>query len=452
MVTSACRQARSAPGRFPLREYIVNRLLHNLSYPYNETAVNHGIPQEHKTVKYANLLCAVKLIRQLGSGCFMAKSDIKSAFRIVPLHPSQYPLMGFKWRGKYYYDKFLAMGLAESCRIFETISDAIIYILKTHFGISNIVKVLDDFLILETDKETCRQHLRTFLRLCGHLGIPIAMEKTSVEPAQAITFLGIKLCTVSMTACLPADKLEAYTAEVARVAQAKPNAITVGDLRSLVGKLQFATCVIPAGRPFLRRLINKFAPHDKPFWHLKLTKGHVEDLAMWAQFLERYNGVTIIRQPYICASNAVNLYTDASDLGFGGTFGSHWVQGHWVARWRKLNIAVRELYPVLLVVKLFGHKMAHSTVLFHCDNQAVVAVINKQTSRDKTLMRLLRPLILELLTHNIRFRAEYIPTDENSLADALSRFQETPHFLRGLGMRLLPTVIPPQLQPSAFIG
>ncbi len=39
------------------------------------------------------------------------------------------------------------MGLA--CKIFEIIWDALVYILKTLFNITNIVKVLDDFLFGE---------------------------------------------------------------------------------------------------------------------------------------------------------------------------------------------------------------------------------------------------------------------------------------------------------------
>ncbi len=106
-------------------------------------------------MKYATLKDAVTWIQQLGPGCYLAKSDIKSAFRIVPLHPSQYPLMGFKWEGLYYYDKCLAMGLAESCRIFELVSDAILFILKHHFNLEKIVKVLDDFLFLGATQEEC---------------------------------------------------------------------------------------------------------------------------------------------------------------------------------------------------------------------------------------------------------------------------------------------------------
>ncbi len=127
----------------------------------------------------------------------MAKSDIKGAFRIIPLHPSQYHLMGFKWENKDYYDKNLAMGLSSSCQIFETTSDAVVFILNTKYKVTDVVKILDDFLFVQLSKDSCLRNLNSFLELCKILGIPVAMEKTSDIPIQIIVFLGILLDSVT---------------------------------------------------------------------------------------------------------------------------------------------------------------------------------------------------------------------------------------------------------------
>ena len=78
------------------------RLIHHLSFPRGDS-VNDGIAQEHASVQYARVDDAVAMIKQLGSGCFLAKTDIKSAFRIIPIKPSDYDLLGFFWQGQYYY-------------------------------------------------------------------------------------------------------------------------------------------------------------------------------------------------------------------------------------------------------------------------------------------------------------------------------------------------------------
>ena len=64
------------------------------------------------------------MIKQLGQGCFLAKTDIKSAFRIIPILPRDYDLLGIFWQGKYYYDRVMPMGCASSCRTFEMFSTA----------------------------------------------------------------------------------------------------------------------------------------------------------------------------------------------------------------------------------------------------------------------------------------------------------------------------------------
>ena len=81
---------KKIPGEF--------RLIHHLSYPYGES-VNDGIPRELATVHYTPLSKAIQTIVDYGPNTYLAKSDIKSAFRIIPIHPSDYHLLGFKWGG-----------------------------------------------------------------------------------------------------------------------------------------------------------------------------------------------------------------------------------------------------------------------------------------------------------------------------------------------------------------
>ena len=58
----------------------------------------------HASVKYATIDEAIQLIKSAGPGCFLAKTDVKNAFRIIPIHPDDYGLLGMQWRGLYYYD------------------------------------------------------------------------------------------------------------------------------------------------------------------------------------------------------------------------------------------------------------------------------------------------------------------------------------------------------------
>ena len=65
--------------------------------------------------------------------------------------------------------------------------------------------------------------------------------------------------------------------------------------------------------------------------------------------------------------------------------------------WLVYAIQVLELYPILLLVATFAEKMGGSHIVFHTDNQAIVAVLNKQTSKCPRIMAILRSLVLLLL-------------------------------------------------------
>ncbi len=208
-------------------------LLTQLILPYNEKSINHNIPKNYSTVQYSTLQNAIQLIQKHGAGCYMAKSDIKGAFRIVPLHPSQYYLMGFKWENKYYYDKNLAMGLSSSCQIFEAISDAVVFILNTKYKITDVVKILDNFLFVQLSKDSCQRNLNSFLELRKILGIPVAMEKISDIPTQIIVFIGILLDSVRMLAKLAEDKLQNYSGQVAETLD--KSKLSLWELQSVIG-------------------------------------------------------------------------------------------------------------------------------------------------------------------------------------------------------------------------
>ena len=181
------------------------RLIQHLSYPCG-SSVNDFIPERTSSVRCASISDAITVIKQLGAGCFMAMTDIKSAFRIIPIHPSDFPLLGMKWDNQFYYDVCLPMGLSSSCAIFEAFSSSLEWISVHRFGTSGVLHILDHFLFIAKTETKCRSDLSNFLRLCGYLGVPIAEEKT-VGPSQVIQFAGITLDSVRQESRLPEDKL-----------------------------------------------------------------------------------------------------------------------------------------------------------------------------------------------------------------------------------------------------
>ena len=349
-------------------------MIHHLSYPKG-SSVNDGIDSEHTRVCYATVDHAIKFIKLAGPGCFLAKTDIKNAFRIIPISPDDYNLLGMQWRGLYYYDRFMPMGCSSSCLTFETFSTAVEWIARQRLSIAHILHLLDDFLIVASSATLCQAQLDLFLNSCSYLGIPMAPEKTC-GPATTLSFAGIELDSILSEARLPLDKIDKSRNLISAFLARKKVSLT--ELQSLTGLLNFACSVIKPGRAFLRRLIDLTIGVRSPHHLIRLNKEVKEDLKVWLSFLTDFNDDVWQN------SVKLSLYTDASGaLGFGEIFGSKWCYGKWPVNWAHSNIAILEFYPIVLSLYLWGHEMSHQCVLFFTDNEALVDVINKQSCKDK---------------------------------------------------------------------
>ena len=73
------------------------RFIHNLSHPYDKEAVNTSIPRDKVSVQYSTVDDAISHIKEVGVGAHLAKTDIKSAFRIVPIHPDDHHHHEVEW-------------------------------------------------------------------------------------------------------------------------------------------------------------------------------------------------------------------------------------------------------------------------------------------------------------------------------------------------------------------
>ena len=129
---------KKTPGDF--------RHTHNISNP-KDFSVNESISSDHSSVCYATTQDAINHIKTFGPGCFLAKTDIKNAFQIIPVCPQDYNLLGTRWHEAYFYDCYMPTGRSSSCETFETFSTTLEWIASSQLSISHIIHLLDDFLI-----------------------------------------------------------------------------------------------------------------------------------------------------------------------------------------------------------------------------------------------------------------------------------------------------------------
>ena len=184
----------------------------------------------------------------------MAKTDIKDAFRIIPVNPKDYHFLGFTWKGQFYYERCLPLGTSSSCQIFEKLGTALQWVMLNKLEAGGMSHMLDDFFFIgPPQSEKCKNDLMNFLDLCGRINIPINDKKT-FWPITCITIYGIEVDSIDMMSRLPPDKLEKCRTLVYQFSRRKK--VTLQELQSLIGVLNFACLVVVPGRAFLRRLID----------------------------------------------------------------------------------------------------------------------------------------------------------------------------------------------------
>ena len=259
------------------------------------------------------------MIKKLETGCTLAKTDVKSALRIIPVHPQDYHLSVMQWRGKYYVDCCLPMGLASSCRTFEKLSTGMEWVARNKLNIPHIIHILDDFLIAAESPGKCRAKLQHFLTFCEDVGVPMAPDKTE-GPSQVLTFAGIELAFCKNEARLPMEKFEKCLSAIRNLLSRRK--VTSKELQSLIGLLNFACSVIVPGRVFIRRPINLTMGVTHSHHFIRLTIETKKELRIWVTFLGSFNGKSFFLEDGWASSYSLRFYTDAAkSSGYGLIFG-----------------------------------------------------------------------------------------------------------------------------------
>ncbi|XP_021378273.1 uncharacterized protein LOC110466218 [Mizuhopecten yessoensis] len=368
------------------------------------------------------------MIAKLGKGTLLGKIDIKSAFRLLPIHPGDFDLLGFKFEDNYYIDKCLPMGCSASCNLFENFSTFLHWLVENRLGLSSLDHYLDDFLFCgEKGSNKCHQLMVGFQNICLELGVPLAQEQT-IGPVKCLIFLGYEIDTVEMMIRVPPEKMLELKQSLLTVLHSKK--ITRAKLESLVGSLSFFCKAIVPGRAFLRRFYDIMTSVKAKFHHIRISQTMKDDITMWLKFLSDFNGKACIHSSTWQDNDTLSLFTDSSganDLGCGAYFSGSWVFYQWPDNWEGKpilgSLSLLEFIPIVFSLLLWGPRLADRRVKFRVDNLALVSILNTQTSRSPAIMVLVRYFVLLIMKHNIQFKAQHIRGVDNDIADSISRKQ-----------------------------
>lgn len=403
------------------------RLIQHLSYPEG-SSLNDFIDSSLCSVKYTSIDQVTDSLTLMGSGALLGKIDIENAFRILPVYPDDFNLLGFTLNNFYFIDKCLPMGCALSCSLFEKLASFLEWLTRSRSNKGILHHYLDDYIFLGRKNSTeCFDIMCTFSALCCELGVPLSEDKT-VWPTEVLSFIGFELNSLTMQLRIPAEKISKVS-DLIRCLLSKKKT-TLREFQSLVGLLNFCSRAIPCARAFNRRFYDAMCNITKPHHHLRLTNSIKEDLRIWLMFSDLFNGYCIFPELEWLEASVLHLYTDSAgsnQLGCAAIFGNHWVFLHWPSTWfhssLMADLAFLELVPIVLAFHTWASSFKGKKIMLHTDNQALVTILNKKSSRSKFVMHLLRPFVLHLMLHNIQIKAVHVFGFDNGIADSVSRMQ-----------------------------
>ena len=99
------------------------QLIVDLSFPEGHS-MNNQISKFLCSLSYVSVAQAANLVARMGRGTLLAKVDIRSAYRILPIHPDDRWLLGMEWENSLYVNTMLLFGLHSAPKIFTAVADA----------------------------------------------------------------------------------------------------------------------------------------------------------------------------------------------------------------------------------------------------------------------------------------------------------------------------------------
>ena len=420
---------------------------------------------DHLEYEYFSYTTVSQAVDCATPGCWFSKLDLSNCFLSFPLHPSARPYFIFRFEGRLYQFTRMPFGLSSAPRICTELLSVPAFAMRM-WGVDRSSRYLDDTLLTDSSKQSGERSLLIAQQVLTHFGLVVNPDKT-VGPSQQLPFLGILLDSVQQTMSCTTERVTELRALLSQAASVER--IALPQLQTLVGKLQFATSVLPGARPFLHSMIQLLNERKKAVCsqthtsrpsrnsasrrrriHFATARATVPvsrlmraDIAFWQAHLSTWDGRQRWRSAY---SDPYTFASDASLTGFGfyleavpstDSTAVQWpphlrVGAGFCGLWSTSDAHLHtdsgqmtwcEMFAVFAALSTYASVLRNSSVLFRVDNEPDVYTLNRQATKSARIAGLLRDIYTIAVDYNIAIRAEHRPGVDNVLADFLSRTQ-----------------------------
>jgi hypothetical protein len=369
----------------------------------------------------------------------MITTDVAQAYYQVALHKKTQPYLAWRHGGQWIMPTILVFGVKPAPFIFTKIMRPVLRYVRG-MGISGS-NCIDDNLWAE-ERSRMPEVVAIVQLLFGKLGWSFN-DKCVFEPSTLALYNGMWIDSKRYEIRAPDEKIEATRrlAWTIWFAARDGERVQVRDLQKLAGRLQSIKLAVEGVAVWTRALygaITQAQAEAGGYLHkdakVRLGEAAMTDVWFWALRMSRacFNGQPM-REP--ASTVQVTIQSDASDVGWGahtqdGAEGGWQEKGELPAAMLGESSTVREVTGLLMATERRTEELKGKNVLIRMDSYPAIRNLINGGGPVEGLNELVREWWQWCRSNRVRPSYEWVPREENTLADELSKEAAQTHRLR----------------------
>ena len=346
----------------------------------------------------------------------LSSIDIKDGFYHISINENSQEYLSFQFNGIYYSFTVCPFGLCSSPYFFSKILRPVVTYLRS-LGI-RLNLYVDDFLICAS-VSLATDHTDLVVNTLEDLGFKINFEKSCLKPNNHIDYLGFEIDTSKEWPIIKAKKERIVRIKRQIRSVLRKNKVKAKVLAKTAGLCISVAWAVTPGKLFLRHLYRLLGTKDSWNDELWLNDHCVAELNWWLKAVENWNFREI--KPH---SIDVQIVTDASKTGWGGTLGELEAKGDWDTFVSSQSSNYRELLAIFMCLYTFKSHIENKNVQVLTDNVTAMAYINHKGGPCPDLSELAVQIWTLVEESGLSLTCRHIAGVQNVVADRLSRLQD----------------------------
>ena len=368
-------------------------------------------------------------------GYYMRVEDVDGAFPILPLSPRVWKYMYVHW---YDVDKPLEEQQAPNTLYVHVfgdfgtstlpgIWDLFVKCLKGMAMVEHILTLpmphyVDDNGLIGPDKDEVDNEAEALGAYFASLGVPFKRLKSLVAATRQL-MLGFWWDSLSRTRSLEVKKYNIYLEHLESVLEAKT--LTLHEMQVLAGRMHRASLTLPMRSKVYMSGILLMQHGLKLPWHRRRVTAELrKDILSLIKILKCNHGEGLFDYSHLPL--APPIYTDASrssSYSGGGYFTLDGAYDYWkyARSMSRQPIMILEADAAYRALATLAPTLKGKRVALYTDNQSFGFALERGASTSPALNTVLKRIFELSVEWSFVVQPFWIPTDDNYLADALSR-------------------------------